>query len=1440
MVMANVKRMSGMLGWMARVVGGVLGAVGVAGVAQGQPFGCQGFESGAPGWTATGSSISVVGGGLPGNALRVEDNPGGPSLAYSNSQWNGNWASRACACRASGRLMTLEFDVRLLDDGLGTTGPYAPRITVVGPGGTATFTSSMVTVTEGGGWAHVVAPIPCNQSQLVSNWGTWTVSSGGSFTTIFSNVTGLQLPMELGAGSEIWLFDNICLKDCDSGCAAPVDGFFGPTDTSRQGPDVFAGARGAGIAITSGGGGITTRYSSLTAARATGSATVTQTSNTDYSVQFAVNEPAGTAWTVKVVQRRKGELTAAFDGPAAAIMCLSDVVGTVSGPSGAPLGQGATLTAGTLALPAVASCSSAFSTPNGSDLPFDQTSTAYISGVGPQVVTLRFRWQAQAASQPIGGFFNDGPSAGVRLGRSTISPPISVGVTTYPGENGRVEADDGHFVTISCVPCVNDVGRCFAFNDQGTGPTSSVALAGFSTVGPTAQPLYNTYNGGAPPGPPPGTVSGHLRVVEALQAGQITALAGPTAFLGNWACFCGVLEFDVRLFDDGVSGSPNWPIRVELRRQEAGAPSGAAYVSATWQSAAINEGSGWVKMRVPMSGCPEGPGAWDVRAQPSNAPASAADIAWMFGNVTSVWFSVSGSAGRAIVDYDNMCIKRSDNCTPAPSALVGWWTFDRTASPVIESVYNAPTASAPSASLGGAPLFANAPSPVPGVVNGALEFDGVDDEVVVPGASSTQLGIGVGDFSIDAWVRTSVSTGEQPIVDRRDWGGGSAPVGYRMFLRNGRLALGMADASPSGPGETVFQSIGPSAPNIADGKWHFVAVTVKRQNPGAKVTLYVDGVVVGTFNPLGKTGSLYNTAPLYIGSSRPFGEPATFFRGRIDEVEIFRKELSASEVMAIYQACCAGKCRVFGSTSATNSCFRIKNISVRLCNAGSTTQTYTLTFSNGGLVPGCALVTLGLPAPVTVSVAPGGCQTWTFPYTVTSGTIGGGFACYTVTATPVGAGTAFVMGGAVTGCTISPDPTGGGVGGGTGSALMVVPLTGGVVPVTVSNEGSSARVVGLRLRMLRPVTEGGSAGVREVAPVSLNGLPPGEPLIRTLTVPGAGSAGGVLSPGTASLVVGLGFGDGADTGTFDLVIDADVDGDGTYETLMSSTVVATSAESQPALHFEGFEGQLTAECAALPSLLPNSQCAVVVGDPVFEGENAVLLRGTEPGVNGASVVQWSQIDSGRWAAEAQTFVPTDAVGNIFALVIDQWPSPVHFGGWVVLDASNNTVRNVVNSQQSVPLVRDQWVAVRFEIDLESDTVSAFYGGTPVYQGRSYRTGVGFPGSSPAGDGRIIGLAMYSGDAGVDGSSGAYVDAMALRYLGATSPSTCVADIVAIGGLPPGDGLLTGDDFNAFVAAFAANDGLADIVSIGGEPPPDGLVTGDDFVAFIAGFAAGCP
>ena len=74
------------------------------------------------------------------------------------------------------------------------------------------------------------------------------------------------------------------------------------------------------------------------------------------------------------------------------------------------------------------------------------------------------------------------------------------------------------------------------------------------------------------------------------------------------------------------------------------------------------------------------------------------------------------------------------------------------------------------------------------------------------------------------------------------------------------------------------------------------------------------------------------------------------------------------------------------------------------------------------------------------------------------------------------------------------------------------------------------------------------------------------------------------------------------------------------------------------------------------------------------------------------------------------------------------------------------------------------------------------------------------------------------------------------------PAPCnLADITGIGGPPAApDGLLTGDDFVAFIGAFAADEPLADVTGIGGPPAvPDGLITGDDFVAFIAAFAAGC-
>lgn len=68
---------------------------------------------------------------------------------------------------------------------------------------------------------------------------------------------------------------------------------------------------------------------------------------------------------------------------------------------------------------------------------------------------------------------------------------------------------------------------------------------------------------------------------------------------------------------------------------------------------------------------------------------------------------------------------------------------------------------------------------------------------------------------------------------------------------------------------------------------------------------------------------------------------------------------------------------------------------------------------------------------------------------------------------------------------------------------------------------------------------------------------------------------------------------------------------------------------------------------------------------------------------------------------------------------------------------------------------------------------------------------------------------------------------------------CLTDIVGGDGNAPGDGAVDGNDFMAFLNAFAAEQNLADLVGADGNPPADGSVDGNDFVYFLNGFGAGC-
>ena len=89
---------------------------------------------------------------------------------------------------------------------------------------------------------------------------------------------------------------------------------------------------------------------------------------------------------------------------------------------------------------------------------------------------------------------------------------------------------------------------------------------------------------------------------------------------------------------------------------------------------------------------------------------------------------------------------------------------------------------------------------------------------------------------------------------------------------------------------------------ITDTSWHHVAVT----KAGTVVLFYVDGVLQPTPTPSPYTNIFQFTSSAAIGS-RGDGGGNTFY-GMIDELAIYSRALSTTEIAAIYNAGSAGKC----------------------------------------------------------------------------------------------------------------------------------------------------------------------------------------------------------------------------------------------------------------------------------------------------------------------------------------------------------------------------------------------------------------------------------------------------------------------------------------------------------------------------------------------------
>ncbi len=234
------------------------------------------------------------------------------------------------------------------------------------------------------------------------------------------------------------------------------------------------------------------------------------------------------------------------------------------------------------------------------------------------------------------------------------------------------------------------------------------------------------------------------------------------------------------------------------------------------------------------------------------------------------------------------------NCVPPPSGLVSWWPGDGNTEDIIDSNHGA---------LGGGATFAN------GEVDQAFSLDGIDSHIRIPDEGQGSDLDGFSQLTIDAWIKPS-STSESPIAIVSKYDSTQATgVSYHFDLMSGKLRL------------AVFQSVSPiswigleSSDAIGIDTWSHVAGVWRG---GAEFELYVNGEQVsGT--PIGDgpppAAMANNDVPVNIGRyesfSGSFVGPTGYFSGLIDEVQIFNRDLSASEIQAIFEAGSEGQCKV--------------------------------------------------------------------------------------------------------------------------------------------------------------------------------------------------------------------------------------------------------------------------------------------------------------------------------------------------------------------------------------------------------------------------------------------------------------------------------------------------------------------------------------------------
>jgi hypothetical protein len=178
-----------------------------------------------------------------------------------------------------------------------------------------------------------------------------------------------------------------------------------------------------------------------------------------------------------------------------------------------------------------------------------------------------------------------------------------------------------------------------------------------------------------------------------------------------------------------------------------------------------------------------------------------------------------------------------------------------------------------------------------GQVGQAFSLDGVNDYVSIPDSVTLRPD----NLTVEGWFNFGATNGERVLL--------SKPLGtgflnsFVLWLDNGALRGHVGDASGGGPivSHFSFQPV--------PGQWYHLAYTF---DDNADVqTLYVNGLLVASGVTSKTIG--YDGNGVVLGADVDRGTPGGFYQGRMDEVSIYPRALSAAEIQGIFLGGTAGK-----------------------------------------------------------------------------------------------------------------------------------------------------------------------------------------------------------------------------------------------------------------------------------------------------------------------------------------------------------------------------------------------------------------------------------------------------------------------------------------------------------------------------------------------------